>query len=620
MRRPICQLMLLLGLAGFVRAEPMSAQQILLDRPTRAGDLTLFPDLNDTTAYYYLPDQGGLAVDTTGRPRFSFLHYAVQGGGDEAVGGIVHALVSLEVTEEQLRDAERELRRSRAGARIAGPVMYKAGRFQLVSSFRNTEEGGFTRQVVGLGNAPLLERQQAAVSLHLTKLGADVLWESFRTPTPDISFSFEMDIEGFRSPKRARIEAEWDQVYSHRAFSAGVATTYFGAEIKAAFDDLRQSGAIRVTQVGADASQESLISSAYNQLTQLMFEPVNGTGSPDFASIAGAASEQGRGGPLDRATALLEQRREEATRADSSAARRRVEAADQRVQDAQSRAQNLENAATRARENATRLRQQLEAEEDSAVAERLRPLVETAERAAETYERESEAAGEDVRAAQQERDSEARSASEADLPGFAAIASFEMKRVRRRGRFEIDLNKYTSETIALRFDHNIGDLRRYMGDQSHFREVAIEPFPREIDVMVDGRSIDDFTRYINYVSVQLRRPRDASGGSVSELVINRRNFDETGNSFKLIYDSPRDAARTYEYRYVWSFFGGGGVEEAWRTGSASALSASPPYRLHRVVLDADPQALQAAQVQAVTVKLFCTVGGVERMEQLTLNV
>ncbi|UCC84390.1 MAG: hypothetical protein JSW46_05520, partial [Gemmatimonadota bacterium] len=108
--------------------------------------------------------------------------------------------------------------------------------------------------------------------------------------------------------------------------------------------------------------------------------------------------------------------------------------------------------------------------------------------------------------------------------------------------------------------------------------------------------------------------------SVSELVINRRNFDETGNSFKLIYDSPRDAARTYEYRYVWSFFGGGGVEEAWRAGSASALSASPPYRLHQVVLDADPQALQAAQVQAVTVKLFCTVGGVERMEQLTLNV
>ena len=33
--------------------------------------------------------------------------------------------------------------------------------------------------------------------MQLTKLGAKILWESFQTPTPDISFSFEMDVTGF---------------------------------------------------------------------------------------------------------------------------------------------------------------------------------------------------------------------------------------------------------------------------------------------------------------------------------------------------------------------------------------------------------------------------------------
>ena len=65
--------------------------------------------------------------------------------------------------------------------------------------------------MVGLGNAPLLDGEKAAVSMQLTKLGAKILWESFQTPTPDISFSFEMDVTGFRSPQRAVIEANFDR-------------------------------------------------------------------------------------------------------------------------------------------------------------------------------------------------------------------------------------------------------------------------------------------------------------------------------------------------------------------------------------------------------------------------
>jgi hypothetical protein len=116
------------------------------------------------------------------------------------------------------------------------------------------------KQVLGLGNAPVLDGQKAAVSIQLTKQGAKILWESFNTVTPDVSFTFEMEVKGYRSPKKALIEANFDQIYDHKRFAAGVATTFLAAEIKASFDDLVRSGAIKVTQIGEDEKMEAMIS------------------------------------------------------------------------------------------------------------------------------------------------------------------------------------------------------------------------------------------------------------------------------------------------------------------------------------------------------------------------
>ena len=156
---------------------------------------------------------------------------------------------------EQVRDAQRELRRIKPGARLVGPVAYRSGTFGLVTSFKE-ENGKLATKVVGLGKAPLLDGEKAAVSIQLTKLGAKILWQSFETPTPDISFTFEMDIAGYRSPIEALIEANFDQIYQHEAFAAGVATVYLSGDTKVAFDELRRNGAIKVTQVGSDEKLE----------------------------------------------------------------------------------------------------------------------------------------------------------------------------------------------------------------------------------------------------------------------------------------------------------------------------------------------------------------------------
>jgi hypothetical protein len=260
-------------------AVPARAQQILLE-PVRAGDLTLFRDLTNEKVYYYVSDKPRLATGPDGKPEFSMLRWVEnkRSGPAEAEeregdgGGIVHALVTLGIAPEQIQQAQSELQRQRPGAIIRGPVMYKQGTFGLVSSFKDPAGGLVKDQVVGLGKAPLLDGEKAAVSFQLTKRGAQVLWESLQTPTPDISFTFEMQMAGFRPPARALLEADFDQIYSHKAFGAGIATAHLGAEIEVAFDDLRRTGAIKLTQIGDDAQLNNLISTAYAKVAQIMFD------------------------------------------------------------------------------------------------------------------------------------------------------------------------------------------------------------------------------------------------------------------------------------------------------------------------------------------------------------
>ncbi len=291
-------------------------QNIMLDKLVKAGELTLFPDMSEPNVYYYIPDKPRLAVDVSGKPQFSFLRYVENvssaPGADEidegTGGGILHAVVELSVTPQQLQEARNELSQINANGKIAGPVMYSGGTIAIISSFANTE-GDLSKQVVGIGKAPLIDGQKAAISMELTKKGAKILWESLKSNTPDLSFSFEMELEGFRSPQKAVIEADFNKIYQHQAFQLGASGKYnniiFGGEIDLAFDELRNNGAIKITNMGADSTMDRLIQTAYNKLTTMMFDPIGGTGNPVVKQLVDKIA--GQKSPMDRATDLFKQ-------------------------------------------------------------------------------------------------------------------------------------------------------------------------------------------------------------------------------------------------------------------------------------------------------------------------
>lgn len=209
---------------------------------------------------------------------------------------------------------------------------------------------------------------------------------------------------------------------------------------------------------------------------------------------------------------------------------------------------------------------------------------------------------------------------------FALAFSYLLKKERQTLDFEFDFNKYRSASRKLRFDENIGDLRRFLDDDSVFRSVNLDdPMykQREIAVSVDGSNETDFKKYINYVTVQLRKQHQAGDDTIQDVRIDRANFSTNANDFRLLYgwkgDNDRAAWFDYQYRVVWSFFGGSTVQSDWVESTEDTIPISSPYERREVELDGDPENLTDARVRAVVFTLYYDLGGVERSEKVTLK-
>lgn len=581
----------------------MGAQDIILDRPVRAGELTLFQSLRNKNEYFYLLDKPRMARDERGRPQFSFLRYVenVGSAGDEADidegqgGGIVHAVIELGVTEEQLSMARQALRRVNSSGTIVGPAIYEGGTIALISSVSDPESG-FSRKVIGLGKAPILDGQKAAVSILLTKLGAKVLWESFQTPTPDMSISFEMELEGYQSPKSVTIEANFEQIYTHQSFQAGMISrqgqTMLAGEIDQAYDDLYQSGAIKVTQIGEDEDLEKALEDAYSKLTRMMFEPARGNpGAVGQVSLPGQQPTS----ILDRAQKILDEGRADA-REDFQMMREAIEFERSLFGDL---SQEPSATTTPTRRDTSRVGHRPHPRPGEPPAAYLNPP------------------------AHHNIPPRDLSFERPVLPTTSIVAAYRMRESRQRGVFRIDLNKYTIDNLTIRFDENFGQIRC----EDCFRQVNLDdPFfrQREITAILDGFNSSDFGSYINFVSVNFRKEHEGGDFTYDDVRIDRAKFNQDANNSKLLYgwkdDNDRSKWREYEYQLVWNFFGGYSRTTDWIESSDNAIPLTPPLYIKSVDVEVDPETMSTNGVRSVELRLFYTLGESEQMKQIRLNI
>ena len=580
------------------------SQQILLDRPTRAGDLILFPEVQQENNYYYLPDKIALARHEDGNPMFSFIKYVRESeisGGTNAItesdqgGGIVHAVVNLEVPEDMRREAQSRLRRINSNGQIIGPIVYKGGTVSLISSVAG-ENGEMTQKILGIGTAPILDGQKAAISVQLTKQGADILWATFQTPTPDFSVSFEMEVEGYLSPKRVLIEADFERMYRHQTFEAAVVSPVLAAEINVAMDELRDEGAIKVTQIGEDEQLDQLMQTAYNKLTDLMFDKIGGTGVPQLNEILPNSNKS----MLDRATEMLSKARQEVREDNARLAQLRQArmAHDDRVrsQAQQRRTQQFQRNNRQYREPQGNQRREPRDRQGAG-----------GESGNQTNPEQID--GEDI-------------PEDAPLPSLSVAVSYRMKQIKRTGSYRLDLNKYTSDLRVMRFDHNIGSVNC---ERCFVRVNLDDPLykQREIHARLDGANAQNFGNYINFVTMILKKEHQNGESTIRELQIDKNKFNESGNDYIVQYgwkgDDDREEWLGYEYKTKWSFFGGIEQETDWKSGEFGSVTLIPPYVRKPIFIEADPALVFDNQVRSVEVKVYYVLGGKENVQTVSLN-
>lgn len=300
-------LALLLLLAGtLLVASPVQAQRLAIDHGVRAAGLWCFPILDKPQQWLYLPATAGLAKNEAGQPRFSLVRYVFNAEADTesastiqeaAGGGVLHFLVTYETEPAAVKAAERELRRRLDDDEISlrGPVIFKEGRYGLVSSILSTE-GKPERKLLAEGRAPVMEGNTVALSFDLEPKEANLLLESLQTATPDVSLVFDMTFSGIVDAYDAQLHVDWSKVHESMTAEAGGSAYWISAEVKTQIDKLIRESSIKLVSRGSDASMEALIAQVYERILSLLFDEVEPSRVP----------KEERGDLMDALATLLE--------------------------------------------------------------------------------------------------------------------------------------------------------------------------------------------------------------------------------------------------------------------------------------------------------------------------
>lgn len=259
------------------------SQPVLVEEFIEAAGLLCFPVYGDSITYKYLPSRGRLGTTDTDLPEFSFLRYSmikddapISGSSISEAhgGGLVHFLVLYDTPEVQVRSAQKELRRrlKRQDIVLAGPVEISAGNFMLISSL--LINGKEEKEILATGRAPVFQNSKVAFSFLVDPLKANLLMESFKMATPDISITFDLEFSGLTSAYNGQLVVDWSQVQQSEYSNSSVDAIFYSSDVEKAFGSLIQNGAIRMESYGKDSLASGLLEVAYDRLLKLMFDPV----------------------------------------------------------------------------------------------------------------------------------------------------------------------------------------------------------------------------------------------------------------------------------------------------------------------------------------------------------
>ncbi len=257
--------------------------------------------------YYYVPTQAMISKNpATQVPEFLFLKYVTEEREDQGGvnGALMHFLMQLGYTKEQLAELQTKLAAKMEGAVVKGPVDLFASEDQ--NSFRITSavvnrEGGMVKNLVTSGKAPLQEGAKVAVATNLNKNGAQLIAATFKENSSitdlscDFFYKYYVKVNGLKATitidyekiqklvKEDKVTAEYRRIESKNS----VQESQSWNEMHKVYDKLVENNAItiQIDQGIPNASTEKLTELFFQVFMDRLAEPA--TDKP----VAGPPSE-----------------------------------------------------------------------------------------------------------------------------------------------------------------------------------------------------------------------------------------------------------------------------------------------------------------------------------------
>ncbi len=647
------------------------SMQITIDKPVEAADLVAFPGVKDPNSYWYMSKNVKVATNEDGTPKFSLIKwvYNQDDGKDEGLGGAVfHCVFGYGPTEEQITEARTALKRINPRGKLVGPVIFKSGTVTVSIPKINDEE---TQEVIAIAPAPTIQGANVAVNLQLDKRSATLLWDSFNTPNPVVTFNFNMQLAGYNSPLEAKITIHREQIHNNKKMQAGVATPWLSAEVGVFLDEMIDNGAIEIEKIGENFEMQEAIDRAIEHATNEFFTPLGGSDGPNLGQLAGLNGQEPSF--LDRASGLLNSSRQEARtentsiRAENQRERERTDRRNKDIREdnrrehnradrtnAENRRNEQERVATVNETNRTRIEQQQAENSENTVEENNSNENNNSEEEANTDEENDETTArrivspteagvtpenvsqevyipieaeeiEEVEAETRE-EIEAREREEVNVPSIAIVASFVQRTVIVKGDKVISFKETLPTVIPMPFGGNLGVSRKDC--PKCFREVNLDDpvfKQRQLLAIVDGFNSDNFSQFINYASLQIKKTHESGAITFDEIRVTRKNFAEEGNLFTLLYgwkgDNNRSKWLDFEYKIGWAFFGGHEFETPWKESNKNTINLSAPLQQKIITIEAERDLLEESNIRAIDVKIKYNLGGGDPLtKQFTINI
>jgi hypothetical protein len=210
--------------------------------------------------------------------------------------------------------------------------------------------------------------------------------------------------------------------------------------------------------------------------------------------------------------------------------------------------------------------------------------------------------------------------------GFGANVGYQLKDLRSSGVSLLSFNHQAAVERHSFITFNIGDLfQRFGRDAAVFRDVSLEDptfRQREIHVALDGGLLPEFDRYINSVTVTLRKQHQNGQETLRELVLDRAAV-RSGTALRMVYgwngDDDRGAWLQYDVRTRWSFKGGGVHQTDWTRADSPMIDLFTPYERRAIQVVGNRDTLRGRQVRAVVVDVDYLFFGERRRQSLVVR-